>query len=128
MRLIPQSQAGLEFGDAAGGQEAAAFEKGHLAAQHFRLPEVMGGEENGEARVPVEAKDFLAGMASHVGVEAGGGFIQEQQFRAIDQGLGQGQALFESGGQVLELDPAVGQQFKEVQQFFHLELEVELSR
>ncbi len=84
--------------------QAALLQKGHLGAQHLGLPQVVGGQEHGDPGLPVEAENLLPDMLRHLLVQARGGFIQEEQFGVVDQGLGQGETLLEAGGEALEGD------------------------
>ena len=96
------------------------FKKAHFGAQHLGLPQIVGGQEHGDPGLPVEPENLLPDMLGHLLVQARGGFVQEEQFRVVDQGLGQGETLLEAGGEPLEGDRPVFRQPEQVQELFHL--------
>ena len=69
----------------------------HFTARHehdpvayfFHLIHVVGRPENAAAAVIGETTDFTANVVGGGRVKGGGGLIEEQQLRTIEQGLGQ---------------------------------------
>ena len=52
----------------------------------FGLVHVMGGDQHGEAAFG-EPVDFVPKIAPRLGIDAGGGFVEQQQ-RGVGQGAG----------------------------------------
>jgi hypothetical protein len=86
---------------AAGRDQAAATEHQHPVAQHEGLGEDVGGEQNGLLRPP--PPDERAQVGDLVGIETGGGLIQDEQLRIGDEALAQPDALAKSAGEVRRL-------------------------
>lgn len=59
-------------------------------AQLLNLAEKMGGEQNGEPELGMEASDGLAHLVDTLGIETIGGFVENEQFRRWQQRLGEG--------------------------------------
>jgi hypothetical protein len=73
------------------GQQAGA-QDGHPVPQALRLLQVVGAEEDG-APLAFQALQELPNLPGGLGVQAGGGFIEEEDGRIREQGAGEGQTL-----------------------------------
>ncbi len=83
------------------GDDAAAMQNGDAVAKGVGLLDVMGGKEHGAA-LGAELADGVVKLAPDLGVEAGGGLVQEEQRRVIDKGERKGKALALAAGEGLE--------------------------
>src|SRR5690606_13698935 len=88
----------LRPGGVPGEQCAGAHQEEAVAA--LRLVHHVGGDQ--QARVPLggDAVEQLPEVAAQDRVEAGGRFVQDQEFRGAEEGDGQGDAAALSAGQV----------------------------
>ncbi len=75
------------------------IDDGDVAAQVLRLLEVMGGEDDGGALL-VDGLEKLPHGMTDLDVHAGGGFVEDQQARAVYQGTGDHQPTLHATGQV----------------------------
>jgi hypothetical protein len=80
-----------EVGDSIGRHDLAAADDDDLAAGVFDFGEDVRGEDDGV--VAGEGGDEFAGLDDLFGVEAGGGFIENQDLGVMDNGLGETDAL-----------------------------------
>jgi hypothetical protein len=81
------------------GDDAAVIDDGDLVAQALRLFHVVGGQQDGLAAC-AHGLDQRPEVASGLGVEAGGGFVEKDQVRVVDQRDGQQQALALAAGEL----------------------------
>ena len=65
----------------------------YAVAEAFRFFDVMRGHDDGFL-FALEFFDNVVNFAAHLGVETGGGLVEEQHLRIVYQRQGQGQALF----------------------------------
>ncbi len=87
----------FEFVGGAFGGDAAVVEDGDAVGELVRLFEVLGGEEDGDASGDECADDAPHGVAAS-GVEAGGGFVEEDDAGVADEGHGDVEAAFHAAG------------------------------
>ena len=83
------------------GDDAAMIHDGDAVAEALGLLHVMGGEDDGAAGL-LELVDQVPEMAAGLGVEAGGGLVEKEQFRVAHQGAGHGQALLLAAGETAD--------------------------
>ena len=84
-------------------------------AQGFHVGHVVRGEQDGRAVMAVVFPDKSADAALHGDVEANGGFVEEEDLRAVEQGRGdfafhafaQGQVADGFGEQVIQVEQGV---------------------
>src|ERR1019366_1728854 len=96
----------LNLARRADGDDAALIDDGHAVAEFLRLLDVVGGEEDGAlltAQVEHELVDFEAGL----GVEAGGGLVEKEHLRVVEQGERQGEPLLLPAGEFAVLRVAL---------------------
>lgn len=80
----------------------AGVHDGEAVAEDFGFVHVVGGEDDGEAGF-ADGLDEFPEVATGLGVEAGGGFVEEEDFGAVDEGGGDGEALFLATGEVFNV-------------------------
>ena len=95
---VGQAGLGDDFGGGAVGQQFAASDEGQAMAA-LGFVHVMGGDEEGQA-AGGEKVDLLPEIAAGLGVHAGGGFVQQKEFRPVNQAGGQGQTLLPAAGKL----------------------------
>ncbi len=84
------------------------------------LLEVVGGEQDREALLGGEVGDLLPHVRARLGVEAGGGLVEEQHLRAVDESHGDVElALHPTGVRAREAPTGVGEA-EALQQRAHL--------
>ncbi len=89
-----------------GGAAFYDFAVGHdedLLAHSVDFEHVVAGQEDGGVAALLVAKEVVPNPGGCIGVEAGGGFVQEEEFGFVDEGFGQGDPGFLSGGEFAEL-------------------------
>src|SRR6185312_4348420 len=86
------------------GDDLAVVKDEDAGGARLGLAEDVGREE--DRVVAPEVADEAADLADLVGVEPGGGLVEEEDRRAADEGVGEGDALAVALRQVA--DPAVG--------------------
>src|SRR5690606_2964517 len=91
----PDSQPGLvrQFVRFAQRNQPAALHHADTITQALRLRQIVGAQKYGAALFAAEADNHVVDLAGHYRIEAGGGFIEEQDFRVVDQGTRQRQPL-----------------------------------
>ena len=93
------------FGDQLRGrsdvQDAALVQDGGAVAEPLGFFHVMGGEQDGHAAASRLRQDF-PDHAARVGIEAGGGLVEDQHARVGNQGPRDLQAALESAGEALD--------------------------
>ena len=82
----------LELGGRAEGQHLAVVDDGEAVAELVGLFHVVGGEQDGLAVAVQLAEDLPQGDAA-LGIEAGGGLVEEQDRRVVHHGPGHHEAL-----------------------------------
>ena len=88
----------LNLARRADGDDAAFIDDGHAVAELLGFFDVVGGQQDGAllaAQVQDEFVDFEAGL----GVESGGGLVEEEDLRIVEHGERQGQALLLPAGE-----------------------------
>ena len=73
---------------------AAGLHEHHAVTEPLHLGHVVGGEQDGGAPAPPVGFDMAADPIGRVGVQRGGGLVEEQKFRLGDARLGQSAAGF----------------------------------
>ena len=104
-QVLDQAQRG------AGGEQPAMVQDRQPVAQGLGLVHIVGGEDH-RAPFALDPPHHVPQAAPGLGVQPGGGLVQEHQLRIVHQGQGQGQPLLLAAGQggvigvglVLELD------------------------
>ena len=102
----------------AAGNDFALADEDDLVAGDFDLAEQMGIEENGGAAFALRANDIAHQAAAH-GIESGSGLVEKNQFRLVDQGLRQADALQHALGEILQALVAVRREADQVDQRRH---------
>ena len=81
----------VQVGDGIGNHDLAVVDDDHLAAGLLDFGQDVGAENDGV--IAGEAGDQLAGFALLFGIEAGGGLIENQHGRVVNDRLGDADAL-----------------------------------
>ena len=89
----------LEFGGRAGGDDLAVVDDGDAVAEALGFFDVVSGEDDGFL-FATKLFDDVVDFAADLRVEAGGGLIEEEDFGVVDEGHGEGEALFLAAGQL----------------------------
>src|SRR5207245_1084252 len=79
----------------------AILNKGHAVAGNLHFAEQMGIQEHSGA-APAFRLDDVANQAAADGIETGGGLVQKDEFRIVQQRLGQADALQHALGEVAQ--------------------------
>ncbi len=90
----------------AGADDLALFDENHGVAGDFHFAEQMGIKEDGGATLALVANDVADEVAAH-GVKAGSGLIEEDEFRLVDESLGEANALHHTFGKAAEATVAM---------------------
>ena len=96
----------LQFVHRAEGDELGVIKIADAAAA-LGFVHVMGGDEKGDPLAGEEENEVPEGAAGD-GVDAGGGFIEEDDFGGVDDGAGEGEALFPAAGELAGAAVEVG--------------------
>jgi len=80
-----------EVGGGVGGFDAAVVDDEDAGAGEFDFGEDVGGEEDGV--VFAEFLDEVADGADLIGIEADGGFVEDEEVGVVDEGVGESDAL-----------------------------------
>ena len=83
------------------GDDLAVVHDGDAVAEALGFVHVVGGEDDGSAGL-FELVDEIPEMATGLGIEAGGGLIEEEEFRIADEGAGHGEALLLASGEAAD--------------------------
>ncbi len=75
------------------GHDLAPDEDRHPIADRLHLVEEVAGEQNGHPLVLGEALDQVEHLHHTLGVDGGGGLVEDQHRRAFDQGVGHPKTL-----------------------------------
>ena len=86
-----------DLGDGAVGEEIAVGDVSEPVTA-LGFVHVMGGDENGEAPGG-ETMDLFPEIASGFGIDAGGGFVEEEELWLMDEAGGEGETLFPAAGE-----------------------------
>ena len=87
-----RAQRALDLVDAPGAQQPAPIDDADRGAQLAQLREDVAADQDRLAHVAQRAQD-LAHLHPRPRVEAGGGLVEDQQLRVVDQRVGQAQSL-----------------------------------
>ncbi len=93
---LAAGEAGFEFGAGAVEEELPLVEDEQAVADAVDVAENMGTEDDGFAAA--ELFEEGEGLATADGVEAGGGFVPNEEFGVIHEGCGDPEAGFHAGG------------------------------
>lgn len=85
-------QIGLQFPGGVVGDHPAVVDHHHSPGPEVRLLQVVGGEDDRGAELLVQPQHVLPDPGTAVRVEPGGGLVEEEHFRLVDQGHGDVQA------------------------------------
>jgi hypothetical protein len=88
----------LNLARGAHGDDAAFIDDCHAVAEFFGLFDVVGGHQDG-ALLAAQVEDEFVDFEARLGVEAGGGFIEEEDLWVVKHGERQGQPLLLSAGE-----------------------------
>jgi hypothetical protein len=89
---------GEEFAEGALGLDAATVVDYDAVADVFDIGEEVAAEDDGGSAVG-EGDNEIFDFAAADGVEAGGGFIEDDEFRVIDEGLGEADTALHALGE-----------------------------
>ena len=81
----------------ADGDDAALVDDGDAVAEALGFFDVVGGEDD-RALLVAEFENELVNFQADLGIEAGGGFVEEDQLGIVDHGHGEGEALLLAAG------------------------------
>ena len=81
----------MQIGDGIDGDDFAVIDDDDFAARLFDFGQDVRAENDGV--IAGEAGDQLAGFALLLGIEAGGGLVEDQHRRVVDDRLGDADAL-----------------------------------
>src|SRR5699024_128685 len=76
---------GLEVVRGVGGDDAAAIDDDDPVAERVGLIQVVGGQEHGGATLFAEGADVVPQVHPRLGVQTGGGLVQEHQVGVVDE-------------------------------------------
>jgi hypothetical protein len=79
------------------GDDLAVIHDGYAVAELLGFLHVVGGEDDGAALL-LEGVDEIPEVTAGLGVEAGGGLVEEEQFGVAEEGAGHGEALLLAAG------------------------------
>ena len=83
------------------GDDVAMIDDGHAIAEPFGLVHVMGGQQDGPAAI-LQVPDHVPELAARLGVQAGGGLVEEEDLGISDQRDGDGEPLLLAAGKLLD--------------------------
>ena len=92
---------GLELGGRAGGDLGAAVDQDHAVGQRVGLLQVLGGEQERDA-VGHQLADRRPHHLAAAGIEPGGGLVEDEHVRGVDEAGGQVDAAPLAAGEVLD--------------------------
>ena len=101
MRDVPAGLASgscLQLGDGADGDELRHIDVADAAAT-FGFVHVMRGDEEGDA-LAGELEEQIPQRAAGDRIDAGGGLVEEDDFRRVNDGAGEGEPLFPPAGEL----------------------------
>jgi hypothetical protein len=78
---------GGDLGGGAFGDDTAVTEEEDVVADFFDVAHVVGGVEDGDVVLGLDMVEEFAGFVGHVGVEASGGFVEEEDFWGVEEGF-----------------------------------------
>lgn len=87
-----------EVAGGAGAQQLAAVDDHDVVAGPLQLAEEVGGDQDGDAEVGVDAADQAEHLVAPDRVEAVGRLVEEDQLGVVDESLGQLDALLHARG------------------------------
>src|SRR5699024_5877869 len=83
---------GLEVVGGVGGDDAPAVDDDDPIAERVGLIKVVGGQEHGGTAFFAQCADVVPQVHPRLGVQTGGGLVQEHQVRVVDEAHGDVQA------------------------------------
>ena len=103
----------LEAGGGVAGHDLAAADQGDLVAERLGLLEVVRGQEDRRALL-VQAADVAPQLLAQLDVDAGGGLVEDDQARLVQQGAGEQQAALHAARELGGAGVALGAQVEDV--------------
>lgn len=94
---------------------AALVKDGDAVGDFLDLLEEMGGEDDGFS-LAFEEEHEVADLAGAEGVNAGGGFVEEEEVGVVEEGLGQADALEHAFGVGAEASVSSGAEIDEIEE------------
>src|SRR5450759_2050254 len=88
---------GAKLRRAANDLDLAVPDERKAFAKLLRLPHIVGGDQDGDAVMPVYVTDQVPDLFRNVRVETDSGFIQKQQLRIVEERLREGKLLLRAG-------------------------------
>src|SRR3989441_627967 len=96
---VPDADLALELVGGALSQDAPVLDEGDLVAELLRLAHVVRGQDDGRPPLATEGSDLSPQADGDVRVEAQGRLVEEEDLGVIEQRLGEGEPLLETGGE-----------------------------
>src|SRR5947208_3428368 len=96
---VPDADLALELVGGALSQDAPVLDEGDLVAELLRLAHVVRGQDDGRPPLATEGGDLRPQADGDVWVEAQGRLVEEEDLGVIEQRLGEGEPLLETGGE-----------------------------
>ena len=78
------------------------MQEGDVVADLLQIVDDVGGQQNGTILLPGVLVEDIQNFIPYHGIEAAGGFVQNQQLRLMGQCHGDGQLHLHAAGEVLE--------------------------
>ena len=112
---------GHQPGRVALGDHPAVVDDAQTVAKPLGLFHGVGGEKNGHA-LALEVQEPVPQGVARLGVQAGGGFVEDEQVRPVDDGPGQHEPAGHAAGEFLVLKALFAFQGEKGQQLLGPEL------
>ena len=90
----------IQLAHAAIGHPAATIQQAEAIAHLARKRQFLFDQQDRQADLAIELADDVTDLADHVGLDAFGGFIEDQQLGIQDQGPADGQLLLLAAGEI----------------------------
>jgi hypothetical protein len=120
-RLVTQAR--LQLLGRALGDDPAIVDDGYVVTEGVRLVHVVGGQDDGDAGVP-EGHDLVPDQPAGLGVQAGGGLVQDEHLGRVHHGLGDDQAPLHAARQLVDLRIPLRRQLGEGQHLVDLGIDL----
>src|SRR6266567_924955 len=96
---VPDADLALQLVGGALSQDAPVLDEGDLVAELLSLAHVVRGQDDGRPPLATEVGDLSPQADGDVRVEAQGRLVEEEDLGVIEQRLGEGEPLLETGGE-----------------------------